>query len=134
MSTIDIDEYINRRLDDQIMFFERVAFKSKQYYRRIEWITIIFASLTPIFVMLNFLFAKDHWVQWIPVVSSTIVAILTGGLKTFRYDELWKKYRQKEEDLKKEKFQFLTRSGVYASAEDEAKVFIDTIETIIHKD
>ena len=130
---MDIEEYLQTRVDDQLMYANNVAYRYRSMYTRIEWVLIIVASLTPIFVILNFSFSQDHWAQWIPVVSSAMVAMLTGGMKTFRYDEKWRTYRELAELLKKEKYQFMTGSGTYASVDDPETVFIETVETILRK-
>jgi len=131
MKQIDIDEYLNDRVLSHIDYCEDVAYSYRSKYYLIEWVLIIVASLTPMFVILNFSFARDNWAQWIPVVSSAIVAILTGGLKTFRYEENWRKYSDLAESLKKEKYQFMTGSGVYRSSENPETVFIDAVETLL---
>jgi hypothetical protein len=61
------------------------------------------------------------------------VAVLTGGLKTFRYEENWKKYNEFAELLKKEKYRFVTGSGIYQSSDNPETVFIDAVETILGK-
>jgi hypothetical protein len=61
------------------------------------------------------------------------VAILTGGLKTFRYEENWKKYSELAELLKKEKNRFMTGTGIYKSSDNPETVFIEAVETILGK-
>lgn len=131
MKQIDIEEYLNDRVLSHIDYCEDVAYSYRSKYYLIEWVLIIVASLTPMFVILNFSFSRDNWAQWIPVVSSTVVAILTGGLKTFRYEENWRKYSGLAELLKKEKYQFMTGSGIYRSSDNPETVFIDAVETIL---
>ena len=131
MKQIDIEEYLNDRVLVHVDYCDDVAYSYRRKYYLIEWILIIVASLTPIFVILNFSFARDNWAQWIPVVSSTVVAILTGGLKTFRYEENWKKYSELAESLKKEKYQFMTRAGVYKSSDNPETLFIEAVESLL---
>jgi hypothetical protein len=128
---MDIEQYLKERVNDQLNWHNHSASKARIKYVRIEWILIIFASLTPIFVVLNYNFPKDHWIQWVPLVSSALVAMLTGGMKTFRYDERYKKYRDITERLSKEKFQFLNSAGIYYENEKANAVFIDTVERIL---
>lgn len=133
MKPIHIEEYLNDRVLSHIDYCEDVAYSYRRKYYLIEWVLIIVASLTPIFVILNFSLARDNWMQWIPVASSTVVAILTGGLKTFRYEENWKKYSELAELLKKEKNQFMTGTGIYKSSDNSETVFIEAVETILGK-
>ena len=133
MRHIDIEEYLNERVLSHIEYCEDVAHSYRGKFFLIEWFLIIFASLTPIFVILSFSLTKDNLLRWLPVASSTVVAVLTGGLKTFRYEENWKKYSEFAELLKKEKYQFMTGSGVYKSSDNPETLFIDAIETILGK-
>jgi hypothetical protein len=133
MKQIDIEGYLNDRVLAHIDYCDDVAYSYRSKYYLIEWVLIIVASLTPIFVILNFSFARDNWAQWIPVASSTVVAILTGGLKTFRYEENWKKYSELAELLKKEKYQFMAGSGIYKSSSNPETVFVEAVEAIIGK-
>ena len=129
MKQIDMEDYLNERVLAHIEYCEDVAYSYRRRYYLIEWVLIIVASLTPVFVILNFSFARDNWAQWIPVVTSTVVAILIGGLKTFRYEENWRKYSELAELLKKEKYQFMTGSGIYKSSDDSETVFNESVET-----
>jgi hypothetical protein len=133
MKQIDIEEYLNDRVLAHVDYCDDVAYSYRRKYYLIEWVLIIVASLTPIFVILNFSFARDNWAQWIPVVSSTVVAILTGGLKTFRYEENWKKYSELAELLKKEKYQFITGAGIYKSSDNPETLFIEAVESLLGK-
>lgn len=133
MKQIEIEEYLNERVLAHIDYCEDVAYSYRSKYYLIEWVLIIFASLTPIFVILNFNLTRDNWAQWIPVASSTIVAILTAGLKTFRYEENWKKYSELAELLKKEKYQFMSQTGIYKVSDNPETVFIEAVESILSK-
>lgn len=133
MKQIDIEEYLNERVLGHIEYCEEVAYSYRSRYYLMEWVLIIFASLTPIFVILNFSLTKDNWAQWIPVASSAVVAVLIGGFKTFRYEENWRKYSELAELLKKEKYQFMTGSGIYKSSDNPETLFIDAVETILGK-
>jgi hypothetical protein len=133
MNHIDIEEYLNERVLAHIDYCEDVAYSYRSKYYLIEWVLIIVASLTPVFVILNLSLVRNNWMQWIPVVSSTLVAILTGGLKTFRYEENWKKYSELAELLKREKYQFMSRTGIYKISDNPETVFVEAVESILSK-
>ena len=133
MKQIDIEEYLNERVLAHIDYCEDVAYSYRTKYYLIEWVLIIVACLTPIFVILNFILPRDNLAQWIPVASSTIVAILTGGMKTFRYEDNWRRYSEFAELLKKEKYQFMAGSGIYKSSSNPETVFVEAVEAIIGK-
>lgn len=131
---MSIADYLAYRVHDQIGWYSAASGQYAIMYARIEWTLIISASLTPIFVIINNTFDPDHWSQWIPVVSSVIVAILSGGMKTFGYGEKSKKYAEKTGLLQNEMYQFKTNSGIYASMKSPESVFIERIEALLVKE
>ena len=133
MRHIDIEEYLNERVLSHIEYCEDVAHNCRSKFFLIEWVLIIFASLTPILVILSFSLAKDNLLRWLPVASSTVVAVLTAGLKTFRYEENWKKYSELAESLRKEKYQFATGTGIYKYSDNPETDFTEAVETILAK-
>ncbi len=71
--------------------------------------------------------------QILLVVISFIVAILTTGLKTFRYQDLWIKYRTTYELLKPEIYYYEFNIGMYGSGNvDKESVFVSRIEAILN--
>lgn len=133
MKQIDIEEYMNERVLSHIDYCEDVAYTYRSRYYLMEWFLIIFASITPIFVILSLSITRDSWAQWIPVATSAIVATLTAGLKTFRYEENWRKYSELAELLKREKYQFMSGSGIYGTSDDPDMVFFQAVEAILGK-
>ena len=133
MKQIDLDEYMDERVSAHIDYCEDVAYSYRGRYYLMEWILIIFASLTPIFVILSLSLTRDSWAQWIPAGTSAVVAILTAGLKTFRYEENWRKYSELAELLKKEKYQFMSGSGIYSISDNPETVFFEAVESILGK-
>ena len=126
------EEYINQ-VNDRLSYYRMNAGK---FYRRhvgFEWGLIVLASLTPIFIVINLSFAKEHWIQWIPVVSSSLVAILTGGLQKFRYYEKYRSSRDVVDGVRKEIVYFQTSSGPYAGVEEPTTVFIDKVEAYFNR-
>jgi hypothetical protein len=62
------------------------------------------------------------------------VAILTAGLKAFKYQENWINYRTTCETLRKEKYFYEAGLGEYASAEDKEALFVDRVESLISRE
>jgi hypothetical protein len=133
MSQLDFEEYMNERVLAHIDYCEDVAHQYRSRYYLIEWVLIIFASLTPISVILSLSITRDTWAQWIPVATSAVVAILTAGLKTFRYEENWRKYSELAESLKKEKYQFMSGAGIYGTSDDPEVAFFEAVEALLGK-
>jgi len=66
------------------------------------------------------------------VVISSIVAILTTGLKTFNYQELWITYRTTHEKLKPELYYYNFNVGEYGkSGVDKESLFVSRVESLL---
>lgn len=135
MSTMNKEafkEYVETRYKDQMAYYSRASSKNQKQYRQFQWILIVFSSITPVIAALD-----DKWMDLqIPVVIiSAIVAILTAGLKTFQYQELWVKYRSTHELLKPEIYYYNFGAGPYAEeGVDRETLFVSRVETILDKE
>jgi hypothetical protein len=97
-----------------------------------QWVLIIFSAATPVLAALD-----KTWVNLqVPVIIiSSLVAILTTGLKTFQYQELWITYRATNELLKPELFYYKFNVGPYAEEDiDKETLFVSRVEAILDKE
>jgi len=135
MSNVNKDsfkEYVESRYKDQVAYYSRAASKNQKRYRTFQWILIVLSAATPVMAALD-----GKWVDLqIPVVIvSSAVAILTAGLKTFQYQELWVKYRTTNELLKPEIHYYNFEVGPYAEeGVDKEMLFVSRVETILDKE
>lgn len=135
MSTMNKEafkEYVETRYKDQMAYYSKASSKNQKNYRNFQWVLIVFSAVTPVIAALD-----DKWIDLqIPVVIiSAIVAILTAGLKTFQYQELWVKYRSTNELLKPEIYYYNFGVGPYAEeGVDRETLFVSRVETILDKE
>ena len=66
-------------------------------------------------------------------VISVSIAIISGLLGLYKFQENWIEYRATAEALKHEKFMFLTRSGPY-NGEPGLPILVERVEGIIAKE
>lgn len=125
--------YLKDRYQDQIEWYDRKASENQTKYRWMQWMVIILAALTPVFIELDFLRSSETF-EHLPTVTSAIVAILSAGLKTFKYQENWLNYRTTCETLRKEKHFYNANLGDYARARDKEALFIERVETMISRE
>lgn len=64
-------------------------------------------------------------------MTSAVVAILTSGLKTFQYQELWVSYRVTQELLKPEIYYYQFNVHGYENAPNKESFFVENIERIL---
>jgi hypothetical protein len=125
------EKYLAERYYDQLNYYERTSGKNQNKYRYFQWVLIILSASTPVLAALD----KDFMLQYLVVGVSAIVAILTTGLKTFQYQELWANYRATAEQLKPEIHYYKFNVGPYGMpAVDKESLFISRVETILDKE
>jgi len=135
------DDYVENRYKKQMDYYSKSSSKNQKKYKQFQWILIILSALTPVLAALNGvtsssslkIFNAGSLVQILLVIISSIVAILTTGLKTFRYQDLWIKYRTTYELLKPEIYYYEFNIGMYGSAgADKESVFVTRVEAILN--
>jgi hypothetical protein len=126
------DEYVEKRYKDQVAYYDSAAGKNQKRYKLFQWVLIVFAAVTPVLAALDEKWADLH----VPViVISSLVAILSAGLKTFQYQELWISYRASNELLKPEIYYYRFSVGPYAEEGiDKETLFVSRVEAILDKE
>jgi Protein of unknown function (DUF4231) len=135
MDKATFDKYLEKRYYEQMDYYNKTSAKNQKKYRLFQWILIILSALAPVLAALNGInpgTGKAAPVINISVVIvSSIVAILTTGLKTFNYLELWVNYRSTYEKLKPEFYYYEFNIGPYYGAKDKESVFVTRVEGIL---
>jgi len=132
------DNYLAERYQKQMEYYSKASAKNQRRYKFFQWLLIVLSALTPVFAALNnskeleALLPAFFKINIIVVVVSSIVAILTTGLKTFNYHELWVTYRSTYEKLKPEIHYYHFNIGPYgADGVDKEAVFVNRVELIL---
>ena len=94
--------------------------------------TIIFASLTPVLITINYNGNIDS-ITLVSLVTALIVTASTSLVRTFKYYDNWINYRIICELLKKEKYYYDARIRDYHKTEDPQALFVDKIEDILYQ-
>ncbi len=125
-------EYLEKRYYDQLGFYDKSSVKNQKKYKNFQWILIILSALTPVLAAIN---KESFNTQFIVIVVSAIVAILTTGMKTFQFQELWVNYRATCEQLKPEIHYYNFNVGPYGVlGVDKESLFISRVESILDKE
>jgi hypothetical protein len=128
MDSENFKEYLEKRYYDQLNYYEKSAGLNQKKYKYFQWVLIVLSALTPIL-------AAIEWDKILVIIVSAIVAILTTGLKTFNYQELWTNYRSTCEQLKPEIHYYNFDVGPYAvSGVDKESLFITRVEAMLDKE
>ena len=125
-------QYLENRYQKQMEYYSKSSGKNQKRYKYFQWILIVLSAITPVLAAVDW---KEFNIQVIVVIVSAIVAILTTGLKTFQYQELWASYRATQEQLKPEIHYYNFSVGPYgAPGVDKEALFVSRVETILDKE
>jgi len=128
MDSETFKEYLEKRYYDQLNYYDKSSVLNQKKYKYFQWVLIVLSALTPVL-------AAIEWQTFLVVIVSSIVAILTTGMKTFQFQELWVNYRATCEQLKPEIHYYNFNVGPYAvTGIDKESLFISRIETILDKE
>lgn len=126
---MDIKEYMSKRLDPQIKWYDEKAMQDQKYYKYSQLIEIVLASSIPL------LAGYSKYNFWIPVIIGilgALIAIIESVTKLYRFHENWIQYRTTCELLKHQKHLYITNSFPYNTGEETIEnIFIKNVENIM---
>ena len=124
---MQIDEYIEHRLNEQLSWFSRKSASCQREYKRLRYIETVCILLLPIAGLLP-----------IPGDARSLLLVILGAIAAYvRFfaelnscHDLWLRYRLAAEMLKREKLLHATHAGAYRG-DDRDDVLIVNVERII---
>jgi Protein of unknown function (DUF4231) len=126
------NQYLENRYEGQMDYYKSANRKNQKRYRQFQWTLIVLSAIAPV---ITALITRWPYLQIAAVVITALVAILTTGLKTFQYQELWAGYRAIYEQLKPEIHYYNFSVGPYGAAgADKESLFVARVETILDKE
>ena len=129
---MDQTEYIEDRLDDQINWYSKKSSINKTWYVRMQLSLLILAALITLSGGVNS-FLNENWLSMATAIMGALVAILTGALKIYKYQENWTEYRTTVESLKHEKYLYMTKCEPYHGT-NAFKVLVQRVEGLISQE
>ncbi|MEZ5082587.1 MAG: DUF4231 domain-containing protein [Bacteroidales bacterium] len=130
--------YVKDRYEGQMNYYKVANRANQKKYKRFQWILIVLSAITPVLAALDLNVepgSRWEFLKYSVVVISAFVAILTTGLKTFQYQELWVTYRATYEQLKPEIHYYNFGVGPYGEEGiNKESLFINRVETILDKE
>ena len=107
-----VEDYIEKRLDNQINWYDKKSKINKSRYRILKLLVIIFSVMIP---FLAGLISDAHsWIKIAVGIGGVMIALFEGILTLYKYQENWLEYRNTAESLRREKIMFLTKAGPYS--------------------
>lgn len=120
------EQYLAERVDDQLAWYSKKSASNKNWHFRLQLITLIAAALVPVITLSSSEFA----VRIVVALVGSVAAIAAGVVTLYQFRDLWVDYRATAEQLKFEKYLFLTGSEPYSS-NDCFSLFVNRVENTI---
>lgn len=124
------EEYLKERLDDQLEWYDKKSQYSQKLFKRLRLLEIIAAALIP---FLSGMSEKITHYQWLVGGLGVLIAVSAATSSLFKYHENWIEYRTTAEQLKHEKYSYLTSTKPYDN-DDRFSVLVQRIEGLISKE
>ena len=128
---LSVEEYLRDRVDDQINWYEAKSGDNKRKYQRGQLVLLVMAAI----VTLSGTFANSEvsWVPFVVPICGALIAIVSGVVSLYKYQENWLQYRTTAESLKHQKFLFVTKSEPY-SGDEAFVIFVSNVENLISQE
>lgn len=136
MEKMTAEQYVSERLDDQIAWYDRKSGWNQKWFKRWQLTQIIAAAVIP---FLSGMDSKtplfDMEIKWTMMIGllGMLVAIATAAIALYKFQENWVQYRTTAEQLRYERFLFLTGVSPYHDS-TAFELLVKRIENIISKE
>ena len=127
---MDIEQYLQERLDDQIDWYNRKSGWNQRLHKRLRLLEVVAAASIP---FLTGFIADFAFMTHVVAVVGVAIAVISGAFALFKFQENWIEYRTTAETLKHQKYLFLTQSSPYDGA-DAFHTLVETVEELISQE
>lgn len=122
------EQYFSERLDDQIQWYSNRSQWNQKWYKRLKKVEFTLSASVPVMVGIINL----HWfIKIIIAMAGAAIAIISAVHGLYNFHENWIEYRSTCEALKREKYLYMARCGIYADADNVLCTFIEKVESIM---
>jgi hypothetical protein len=115
------------RLEDQLSWYDKKSIETQKWYKRLKISEIIAAAIIP------FIAALDGFAILTGILGVLIV-ILIGIESLNHYHDNWISYRSTAEQLKHEKYLWLSKAGPYKDANNPEVMLAERVESLISRE
>jgi len=128
MPYITPETYLSDRIDAQLEWLNRASQRNKHQFVRLRILEI---GLGALIAVASPLMGNHAWAKWMIPLSGAGIALSGSMLALNRNQENWARYRTLIEQLKREKFLFLSGVAPYETGESAFPQFVRTVEDLM---
>ncbi|MFK8103420.1 MAG: DUF4231 domain-containing protein [Saprospiraceae bacterium] len=128
---MNTEDYIKKRLDEQIAWHEKKSETNKKWYKSAKLIVIVVSISIPF--LAGFITEERVWLKVVVAIGGLLIAFLEGISALNKYHDNWINYRQTAELLAREKLLFLTKSGPYRE-DNSLQTLVERVESFTQQE
>ncbi len=121
---MDEKQYLAERLENQIAWYDCKSQCNQKYFKRLRLAEILCAALIPFLAASG---DKIPYGSFLTGALGIVIAVSTAASSLFKFHENWIEYRTTAEQLKHEKFLYLTSIKPYDDSE-KFSVLVQRVE------
>lgn len=125
------NDYLANRVDNQIDWYDKKSSWNQSMFKRLQILQIIAAASIPI--LAGFITPETIDMKHIVAGIGALIAIISGILSLYKFQENWIQYRTVSESLKRQKYLFLTKTYPYHT-DDAYHVLVENVENLISQE
>lgn len=125
------NEYLEKRLDDQIKWYDESSVKNQKWFKRLQVIVIIASASIPF--LSGYMSETTVYIKIVVGILGLVIAAITAVLGLYQFQENWMEYRTTCESLRHEKYLFLTGAEPY-HVDEPFLLLVERVEGLISKE
>lgn len=125
------EEYLKDRLDSQIEWYDTKSSWNQSWHKKLRILEVLAAASIPFLTG----YITDSTPDMKIVVGSlgVLIAVSSGFIAIFKFQEHWLQYRTTAESLKHHKYLYQTKTAPY-DKENSFNLLVESIEGLISKE
>lgn len=124
------EQYLADRVDGQLAWYGMRSTRCKRAFFALQLAQIIIGATVPFLAAQ--VSAETINLKYLIALLGAIVAVAGGVVTLYRFQENWIEFRSTSEQLKQEKYFYLTRTGPYAG-DRPFPTLVERVESILSK-
>ena len=125
------EEYLNSRLDSQIDWYDQKSSWHQGWFKKLRLLEILAAALIPF--LTGYITDQTPDMKLIVGGLGVLIAVVSGVVVLFKFQEHWLQYRTTAESLKHHKYLYLTKTSPY-DKEGAFNLLVEMVEGLISKE
>lgn len=125
------EEYLKDRLDSQIEWYDKKSSWNQSWHKRLRILEVIAAASIPF--LTGYITDSTPDMKIVVGGLGVLIAVSSGVLAIFKFQEHWLQYRTTAESLKHHKYLYQTKTAPY-DRDNSFNLLVESIEGLISKE